>query len=52
MYYTPTVIVPGFTAHGNLGNAVAMAKRDGTYVMDNDFNTIDEFDFRVTWTTA
>lgn len=43
MYYTPAVVVPGNVAHTTLNRAQHSAMADATYVMDEDFNIIEDY---------
>ena len=43
MYYTPAVVIPGKVAHIKIEWARTSAQRDNTYVMDENFNIIEDY---------
>lgn len=43
LYYTPAVTIPGKVAHVKLEDARASAKLGGTYVMDENFDIIEDY---------
>ena len=43
MYYTPAVTIPGKVAHVKLEWARSCAQNMGTYVMDDNFDIIEDY---------
>jgi hypothetical protein len=43
MYYTPAIVIPGLLSHFNLDKARSTALRDGSYVLDNNFDLFEDY---------